>query len=99
MMVDPATVLDGWLVMASFVAVEWVMANALEAADVSALPLTVDANVSTLSVPTSLILRSLKVATPDDAVTDVVPDSVPSPVVSDAVTVAVAPPPDVTGFP
>ena len=71
------------------------MVKALEAIEVRPL----EANASNLLAPDVLMLKSLNVATPADADTDVVPDSVPSPVVRDAVTVAVAPPPDVTGFP
>ena len=91
----PATVVDGWLVMASCVAVEWVMVKALEAIEVR----PVEANVSNLLVPDVLMLKSLNVATPDDAVTDVVPDSVPSPVVIETVTVAEALFPDVMVLP
>jgi len=94
-MVVSAIAPDGWVVMRSFVAVEWVMVKALEATDVRPL----EAKVRTLLVPTSSIPRALKVATPDDADTDVVPDSVPSPVVIETVTVAVALFPDVTVFP
>ena len=55
--------------------------------------------VRTLFVPTKLILKPEKVATPATAATVAVPESDPVPVLSERVTFAVASAPLVTVFP
>ena len=71
----PAAVFDGCWLKTSFVAVPTVMSNASDVAVVN--PLEVASKV--YPVPALLMLKSLNVATPLDAVWGVVPDNVPLP--------------------